>query len=102
MYHSPSQELQLVVANPLRDTPAGKQAEIFHVTFSLARTLFFFFSGSRTECVDRVLTHPGRNCCISSATPRALFHFESGVTGPSLGGCGGLRTLRPAGRTPVR
>jgi hypothetical protein len=64
----------LVVTNPLRNTPAGKQAEVFHMTFSLARTPF---SGSRSECVDRVLTQPGR-CC--GATPRALFDFESGVT----------------------
>ena len=71
-----AKNFRLVVTNPLRNTPAGKQAEIFHMTFSLARTPF---SGSRSECVDRVLTHPGRNC-ISSATPRALFHFESGFT----------------------
>jgi hypothetical protein len=40
-----AKNFRLVVANPLRNTPAGKQAEIFHMTFSLARTPF---SGSRS------------------------------------------------------
>ena len=36
-----AKNFRLVVTNPLRDAPAaGEQAEMFHMTFSLARTPF--------------------------------------------------------------